>query len=197
MPATPLLSEFLSRAWWILLLRGVIAIAFGIAALAWPGVTVMTFVTIFAAFVLVDGVFDVIHAIRFRKDLEHWGLELIAGLAGVAFGVLALMAPVATTTVGSVIVALYIAAWAIVTGVLRIAMAIRLRKEIEGEWLLGLSGALSVLMGIWIMANPAAGVLAMVTIIGVFALLIGFALLVFAFKVRKLGKNVGTLATAT
>jgi uncharacterized membrane protein HdeD (DUF308 family) len=197
MPATPLLSEFLSRAWWILLLRGVIAIAFGIAALAWPGVTVVTFVTIFVTFVLVDGVFDVIHAIRFRKDLEHWGLELIAGLTGVLVGVLALMAPVATSMVGGVIVALYIAAWAVVTGVLRISQAIRLRKEIDGEWLLGLSGALSVLMGIWIMANPAAGVLAMVTIIGVFALLIGFALLVLAFKVRKLGKNVGTLAAAT
>ena len=196
MQATPLLSEFLSRAWWILLLRGVIAIAFGVAALAWPGVTLVTFVTIFATFVLVDGVFDVIHAIRFRKDLEHWGLELLAGLTGVAAGVLALMVPVATTTAAGVIIALFIAAWAVVTGVLRIAQAIRLRKEIEGEWMLGLSGALSVLLGLWIMLHPAAGVLAMVTMIGVFALLIGFSLIVLAFRVRKLGKKTGTPVTA-
>ena len=75
-------------------------------------------------------------------------------------------------------------------------MAFRLRKEIEGEWVLGLSGALSVLLGIWIMANPAAGVLAMVTMIGIFAVLLGFTLIVLSFKVRKLGKRVGTLAGA-
>lgn len=196
MDAAPLLSEFLSRSWWILLLRGVVAILFGIAAIAWPGVTAVTFVTIFAAFALVDGVCDVIHAIRFRKDLEHWGLSLIAGLFGIAFGVLALAAPAATTAVGSVIVALYVAGWAIVTGALRIAMAIRLRKEIEGEWLLGLSGALAILLGIWIMAHPAAGVLAMLTMIAIFAIVFGLVLVVLAFKVKKLGKNLGKLAGA-
>jgi uncharacterized membrane protein HdeD (DUF308 family) len=190
------LADFLSSAWWIVLLRGVLAILFGIAALTWPGVTLVTFVTIFGAFALVDGIFDVIHAVRFRKDLEHWGLELVAGLVGIGFGILVLMAPVATSVAAGVIVALYVAAWAIVTGALRIVMAFRLRKEIEGEWVLGLSGLVTVLMGIWILVQPTIGALAMVSMIGIFAVILGLVLVMLAFKVRKVGKGVSKLAHA-
>jgi uncharacterized membrane protein HdeD (DUF308 family) len=197
MHAAPLLSEFLSRSWWIVLLRGVLAILFGIAAIAWPGVTLATFTTFFAAYVLIDGIFDVVHAIRHRKDLEHWGLELIAGITGIAFGAFALSVPLASTVAAGLIIAFFVATWAIVTGVLRIVMAIRLRKEIEGEWLLGLSGAVAILLGIWIMLNPAAGVLAMITMIGVFAIVFGLLLVMLAFRVKKLGKQIGRLAPAT
>jgi uncharacterized membrane protein HdeD (DUF308 family) len=190
MTGRPLLAEFLSSAWWIILVRGVVAIAFGAAALAWPGVTLVTFGTIFGAFALVDGAFDVIHAIRWRKDIEHWGLELFTGLAGVGFGVLVLMAPVATSTVAGVIIAFYVAGWAILTGALRIVMAIRLRKEIEGEWLLGVSGVVATLLGLWIMMHPTAGVLAMIWVIGAFALASGLVLVLLAFRVKKLAKAV-------
>jgi uncharacterized membrane protein HdeD (DUF308 family) len=191
-----LLADFLSSAWWIVLLRGLLAIAFGVSAVAWPGLTLATFVLIFGVFALVDGVFDVVHAIRFRKDLEHWGLELIAGLVGIGFGVLVLIAPLATAAVAGIVIAFYVAAWAIITGVLRIVMAIRLRKEIEGEWLLGLSGVAVLLLGVWIMARPTAGVVAMVSMIGVFAIATGLFLVMLALKVRKVGKGLAKLVTA-
>jgi uncharacterized membrane protein HdeD (DUF308 family) len=161
-PLTKLLSQF----WWLILLRGVLAILFGISAFAWPGLTLVTLVMLFAAFALVDGVFDVVHAIGHRKEIEHWGLLLIEGLFGITFGILAFQAPELTTLIGGVIVAFYIAAWAIVTGTMRIAMAVRLRKELEGEWLLGLSGIVSILFGIVIMARPALGALAMLYFVG-------------------------------
>ena len=180
------LSQLLSRFWWMLLLRGVLAILFGISALAWPGLTLVTLVVLFAAFAFVDGVFEVVHAVSHRKELEHWGLLLIEGLLGIAFGVLAFLAPELTTAIGGIIVALYIGAWAIVTGAIRIAMAVRLRKEIEGEWFLGLSGALSILFGIVIMARPAVGILAMIYVVAFWAILGGALLIALAFKTRKL-----------
>jgi len=185
------LTQLLSRFWWLLLLRGVLAILFGVAAFAWPGLTLVTLVMLFAAYAFVDGIFDVAHAVSHRKDIEHWGLLLIEGLLGIAFGVLAFLAPGLTTVVGGVIVAMYIAAWAIVTGVLRIALAVRLRKEIEGEWMLGLSGMISILFGIFVMALPAAGVLAMLYVVAAWAILLGLVLILFAFKARKLGTAVG------
>src|SRR6185369_15849033 len=102
MNANPL-TQFLSRFWWLLLLRGVLAIGFGICAFAWPGLTLVTLVTLFAAYAFVDGVFNVIHAISHRREIEHWGLLLIEGLLGITFGVLAFRSPELTTVVGGVI----------------------------------------------------------------------------------------------
>ena len=189
-PLTKLLSQF----WWLILLRGVLAILFGISAFAWPGLTLVTLVMLFAAFALVDGVFDVVHAIGHRKEIEHWGLLLIEGLFGITFGILAFQAPELTTLIGGVIVAFYIAAWAIVTGTMRIAMAVRLRKEIEGEWLLGLSGIVSILFGIVIMARPALGALAMLYFVAAWAILLGVILIALAFKARKIGGRISDLA---
>ena len=153
-------------------MRGVVAIGFGISAFAWPGLTLVTLVILFAAYAFVDGICDVVHAISHRREIEHWGLLLIEGLFGIAFGILAFQSPELTTLVGGVIVAFYIAAWAIVTGAMRIAMAVRLRKEIEGEWLLCLSGLASILIGIFIMASPALE-LAMLYFVAVWAIVHG------------------------
>lgn len=189
MEATPL-TQLLSKFWWLLLLRGVLAILFGVSAFAWPGLTLGTMIMLFAAFSLVDGVFEIVHAVGHRKELEHWGLMLVEGLFGVVFGVLAFQSPVLTTEIGGMIIAFYMAAWAIVTGAIRIAMAVKLRKEIEGEWLLALSGAVSIAFGILIMARPAAGVLAAVFLIGTWAIFLGVTLIALAFKTRRLGGKV-------
>ena len=183
-------THMLSRFWWLLLLRGVLAILFGIAAIAWPGITLVTLVIMFAAYAFVDGVFDVVHAISHRKEIEHWGLLLIEGLCGIAFGALAFLAPGLTTFVGSVVIAMYIAAWAIVTGVIRIVMAVRLRKEIDGEWLLALSGVVSIALGLVMMARPDVGVLAMLYAIAAWAIVLGVVLIVFAFRARRFGAAV-------
>ncbi len=183
-------SQLLSRFWWMILLRGVFAILFGISAFAWPGLTLLTMTMLFAAYAFVDGIFQVTHAIGHRKEIEYWGLLLIEGLFGIAFGILALQSPELTTVIGGVIVVFYIATWAIVTGALRIAMAIRLRKEMEGEWLLVLSGAVSILFGVAIMARPTGGVLALLYIIAAWAILLGVILIAFAFKARKFGTRI-------
>jgi uncharacterized membrane protein HdeD (DUF308 family) len=185
------LTQLLSRFWWLLLLRGVLAILFGISAFAWPGLTLVTLVMLFAAYAFVDGIFDVVHAISHRKEIDHWGLLLIEGLFGIVFGILAFQSPELTTLVGGVIVAFYIAAWAIVTGAMRIAMAVRLRKEIEGEWLLGLSGLAAILFGMFIIARPAVGALGMLYVVAAWAIVHGAILIALAVKARKFGGKVG------
>lgn len=189
-------TEMLSRYWWLLLLRGVLAILFGIGAFVWPGLTLATLVMLFAAYAFVDGVFDVVHALGYRREIEHWGLLLLEGILGIVFGVLAFRAPELTTAIGGVIIAMYIAAWAMITGGLRIAMAVKLRKEIEGEWLLGLSGAVSILFGIMIMARPANGALAVIFMIGAWAIFVGVTLVALAFKARQFAHRVTTAAAA-
>ena len=130
-----MLAKLLAQNWWVLLLRGIVMILFGVIAYAWPGMTLATLVMFFAAFVLVDGVFDVYHAFSGRQENDNWWVLLIEGLLGIAFGVITWMRPGITTMV----LLLFIAFWAIMTGILKIIMAIRLRKEIEGEWWLVLS----------------------------------------------------------
>ena len=184
-------AQLLTRFWWMILLRGVCAVLFGISAFAWPSLTVVTLTMLFAAYALVDGIFEILHAIGHRQELENWGLLLLEGILGVAFGVIAFQAPELTTAVDAVIVGFYIAAWAIVTGAMRIAMAVRLRKEIEGEWLLGLSGAISILLGLVIMVRPAVGALGLLYFIAAWAIVLGVLLIAFAFKARGFANRAG------
>jgi len=179
-----MLGKLLSEYWWVLLLRGILAIAFGVTAYAWPGLTLATLVIFFAAWVFVDGVFDVFHAFAGRKDNENWWLLLLEGLLGIAFGVITFQAPQITT----LILLLYIAFWAIATGVLRIVMAIRLRKEIEGEWWMALCGLASVLFGMIMIARPGAGALAVVMFIAAWSIVVGTFMVILSFKARGFGK---------
>lgn len=174
----------LSRHWWALALRGAVAVLFGLMALLWPGITLFVLIILFGAYALVDGAFTLVAQMRdrFAADTGRGGRGwLIArGFAGIAFGLLAVVWP------GITALALLwtIAAWAVVTGVLEIAAAILLRKEMRREWLLAASGVLSVVFGVLLVVWPAAGVLALVTLIGVAALAIGITLLVFSFRIR-------------
>lgn len=179
-----MLAESLATAWWSLLLRGLVALLFGLLTLFAPGATLMALTIWFAIFVLVDGVFLVAAAFTGRKDNEHWWLLLIEGLVALAFCVLALRVPGVTTLV----LLMYIAAFAVISGILRIVMAVRLRKEIEGEWWLALSGVAGVLFGALMMAMPGAGALAVMVYIGVWAVIVGVSLVALAFRVRKLAK---------
>lgn len=178
-------TDLLATTWWSLLLRGIVALLFGVMALAMPGVTLIALTVWFAAFVLIDGVFLIAAAAAGRKENENWWLMLIEGIAALAFGFLALWAPGVT----ALVLLMYIAAYAAITGILRIVMAVRLRKEIEGEWWLGISGVAGVIFGALIMAMPGAGALAMMVYIGVWALVVGGALCLLAFRVRKLARR--------
>ena len=130
-----------------------LAILFGIAAYAWPGMTLVTLLTLFGAFALVDGISNVFHAFSARKEHEHWWVLLLEGLLDIAIGAITFQAPGATATV----LVLYIAFWAMATGVLRIVLAVRLRKEIDGEWWMALSGLAGIVFGAFMMARPGAG----------------------------------------
>lgn len=182
-----MLSESLSSAWWSLLLRGLLALAFGFFALAAPGVTLTALILWFGVFALVDGAFLIAGAFAGRREHEHWWLMLLEGLVGVAFGLLALRVPGIT----ALVLLMYIAAFAIITGVLRIVTAVRLRREIEGEWWLALSGIAGVLFGALMMMMPTAGALAMMIYIGVWALIVGFSLLFLALRVRRIRRSSG------
>jgi uncharacterized membrane protein HdeD (DUF308 family) len=172
----------LSRNWWVLALRGLAAIVFGVLAFVLPGITLWALVILFGAYMLVDGIFAIVTAVRVAGREARWWLLLIEGILGVLAGLVAAFWPGLTA-----LALLYVvAAWAIVTGILEIVGAIRLRQEIEGEWVLGLSGALQVLFGVLLVVIPApAGLLSLVWLIGAYALAFGVLLLVLAFRVRS------------
>src|ERR687891_2654083 len=172
----------LSRNWWLVALRGLAAIVFGVLAFAWPGITLFVLVLLFGAYMLVDGIFAIVAAVRAAGREARWWLLLIEGVLGVLAGLVAAFWPGLT----ALALLYFIAAWAIVSGILEIAGAIRLRREIEGEWALGLSGALSLLFGVLLVVIPApAGILSLVWLIGAYALAFGELLLVLAFRVRR------------
>jgi len=174
--------EALQRAWWLLVLRGVCAILFGVLAFVWPGITVLTLVILFGAYALFNGIFTLALAFKAPKGMPGVGTLVILGILGVAAGVLTFFYPGIT----ALSLLLVIAWWAIFTGVFEIAAAIKLRKQVTNEWLMILSGALSVLFGIVVIALPGAGALSIVWLIGVYAVLFGILLLALAMKVKAL-----------
>lgn len=176
------LVTILSRNWWILLLRGLVAIAFGVLAWLQPGISLAALVLIFSAFTMADGILKAWTAISGRKEHEHWWVMLLGGLVGIGVGILAFIVPGIT----ALVLLLYIAAWAIATGVLEIADAIRLRKEVKGEWLLFLDGFASVVFGLLLISQPRAGALALLWLIATYAVILGFILVMLAFKMRAL-----------
>jgi uncharacterized membrane protein HdeD (DUF308 family) len=187
---------FVAGRWKALVLRGVVALIFALLTFLMPALTLFTLIVLFGVFTIIDGIVHVIEAV------QHWGqgrsswLLLLSGLAGILAGGIALFMPHIT----AIVLSFVIAAWSIINGVLAIAIAIRLRKEIRGEWLLALSGVLSIFLGMLFIALPGAGALALVLWIGIYAFLYGIVLIALGFKVRSWGRQLraghSPLATA-
>ena len=177
-------ATVLSHHRWVLL-RGLIAILFGVLAWFLPGIPLVALMMVFGAHTLIDGVLGIWTAVAGRKEHEHRWVLLFRGLVGVGVGILTLVVPGVT----ALALLFYIAIWAVATGVLQIVTAIRLRKEITGEWLLVLGGLVSVVFGVLLMAQPAAGALAVLWLIGLYAVLFGVLLVILAFKARRFGKQ--------
>jgi uncharacterized membrane protein HdeD (DUF308 family) len=156
----------------MLMLRGAIAIAFGVLAVLWPGLTLLVLVGLFAAYALLGGVVSIAAALRMRPAERKWWLPLLLGLISVAAGIYAMLAP----SVTALVLVLLMAANAILTGVLDIAMAVRLRRRLRGHWLLLLGGVVSILFGVLVVAAPGAGALALVWLISFYAILNGVLL---------------------
>ncbi len=176
-----LLLANLRDTWWLMLIRGLAAIIFGVLTWMSPGISLATLVLFFGAYALVDGVVGAWGALQGRKQHDDWWVLLLWALVSVGAGVLTFMAPGVT----ALALLFYIAAWAIATGVLQIAAAVRLRKQISGEWMLGLAGLSSVVLGILLMAHPGEGALVVVWMIATYAVLFGVLMVVLAFKLRS------------
>jgi len=173
----------LTRNWWVVALRGVFAILYGLTALMWPGLTLEILVLFFGAYALMDGVFAMIAAFTNRAGHGSWWVLLLEGLVDIIVGMIAFSRPGLTT-----LVLLYVIAfWALTTGILEIVAAVRLRKEIEGEWLLALSGIGSFVFGVLLLFFPAAGALTIALMIGVYAMLFGVMLLGLGLRLRRFG----------
>ncbi|MES2757902.1 MAG: DUF308 domain-containing protein [Pseudomonadota bacterium] len=175
------MNETILRYWWMTALRGAIAVAFGVLALLMPGITLLTLVALFAVYALFGGIVWIVGAIKNRAADDHWWVLLIAGLAGVGAALIALAHPAIT----ALVLVLLIGANALVTGVLDLVIAIRLRRRIHGELLLVLSGIASIVFGVVVFLYPlGAGALALVWLVGLYAIATGVLLLALAMRLR-------------
>lgn len=170
----------LAKNWWLVLLRGLCAIGFGVLAFAWPGVTLGVLVLFYGIFALADGALALAAAVTGETAGSRWWLAL-AGLVGIGVGFLTFGWPGIT----ALALLLLIAVWAIAVGVMQIVGAIRMGKESGHEWLLMASGAVSVLFGVLLLAQPKTGALALLLVIAVYAVIYGVTLVAFAFRLKQ------------
>ena len=176
----------LSRHWWVLGLRGLLAVVFGVLALLWPQRTVDVVVILFGAYALVDGLFSLFSALTTRTRRAAWWLVLMEAVMGIGAGIVTIAWPELTA-----FVFLYlIAAWAILTGILELAAAALLRRQLEGEWALGIAGVISMVLGVLLALRPESGLVAVAWIIGGYAVVFGVLFLVLAGRLRALRDRV-------
>jgi uncharacterized membrane protein HdeD (DUF308 family) len=168
--------------WWALALRGVVAILFGLLTFSVPGITLAVIVILFGAYAFVDGIVAIVSAVRAAHGHGRWGAFLVEGIVGILAGLVTFFMPILTLAV----LVYLVAAWAIVTGVLEIVAAFRLRRYVTGEWLLVLAGIASVIFGVLVFLAPLAGAVVIAWWLGAYALVFGILLLVLAFRLRSL-----------
>jgi uncharacterized membrane protein HdeD (DUF308 family) len=180
----------LAQNWWAVALRGAFAILFGVLALLLPGITLGALILLWGVFAVVDGVFSIISGVRAARRNERWGTLLVGGVIGILAGLIAVFLPAAA----AVAFVYLFAAWALVSGVIEIVAAIRLRREIEGEWLLGLTGVVSILLGLYVAVFPGLGLLGLIWAIGAYAIVIGAMLVLLAFRLRRVSTDRTRLA---
>src|SRR6266567_3874698 len=177
-----MMIETFKRNWWIPVIRGIAAIVFGVIAFAYPGLTVATLVLFFGAWVLIDGIFRVVGAIGHHASDPEWGFHLVIGILGIIIGFLTFHAPQIT----ALALIIYIAAWALMIGATEIALAIKLRREIKGEWFLILMGLVSIVFAVMLLWNPAVGAAALIWIMAWYAVILGVLGVIFGFRLRSL-----------
>ena len=170
---------FVLKNWWVYVLRGSLAVIFGVLALVWPGLTLSILIILFGIYAFIEGLVSIAFAIKHRKE-KNWWMPLLEGLVGLCIGGITFLWPAVT----AVALLIFIALWAIITGVLEIAAAIQLRKEMKGEWILGMAGIFSILVGILLISNPGTGALAAVWLIGLYAIIFGALMVYLGFNIR-------------
>jgi uncharacterized membrane protein HdeD (DUF308 family) len=182
-----MLLRALSQYWWVTALRGVAWALFGLLVFAMPAASLVTLTLLFGAFVLVDGVAAVVHAVGSRHESDGWWILLLWGLTSVVAGILTFFSPGLT----ALVLLYYIAAWSVVCGIIQLIAAIRLRQEIDNELWLGLAGLASIAFGAALAVWPGTGLLALLWLVGVYAVALGIALILLAFRTRGLARRAG------
>ncbi len=174
-PSSPIV-----RHWWALVLRGILAVIFGILVLVWPGIALASLVLVIGVYFFVDGLFAVAGSLTHREHYQHWWLTLIEGIIGIIAGIVAFVYPGLTA-----FTLLYIIGfWAILTGVFEVLAAFRLREVIHKEWILALVGIVSLLFGLFILFFPGEGALAILGIIAGYAILSGVLMILLGIRLR-------------
>jgi len=174
--------ETLKRHWWVPVIRGIAAIVFGVIAFTHPVMAIATLVLFFGAWVLIDGIFRIFGAIKHRGSDSDWAWQLVIGLIGIIVGLLTFHAPQVT----ALALVIYIAAWALMIGASEIVMAVKLRHEIKGEWLLILMGLASIVFAVLLLWNPVAGAAAVIWLIAWYAVVLGILAIFFGFRLKTL-----------
>jgi uncharacterized membrane protein HdeD (DUF308 family) len=179
-------AQIVLRNWWMLALRGVLAILFGLVALFLPGIALLSFILVFAAYAIIDGVVAVLVALRERQSMNRWGWVLVEGLLSIAAGIFALAYPRET----ALILLFIIAAWAILTGIMEIVAAVSLRDYLSREWALAIAGIISIAFGVILFAHPGAGILAILWLVGIYSIIFGVLFIIRAFQLRSWASSV-------
>jgi uncharacterized membrane protein HdeD (DUF308 family) len=170
----------LAKNWWSLVLRGLVGIVLGVIAFTWPGITFTSLVFLFAGYALLTGALSLAGAMRAAEAGERWGALLFEGLAGILAAFLTALWPAIT----ALVLVLMIGVWAIVAGIAEIAAAVRLRRHIQGEWLLAFAGVVSVLFGVMLASMPMTGALVIAWWVGAYMLVSGVTLVALGFRLR-------------
>jgi uncharacterized membrane protein HdeD (DUF308 family) len=181
-----------SGDWWTIALRGLVALLYGVLVFVWPAISLLALVYLFGAYALIDGVFAITASVHAARGQRKWWPLALAGIAGVAAGVLTFAWPGIT----ALTLLYFIAFWAIAIGIACIAQAIQLRKEIEGEWLLGSGGVLAIFFGLIFIIFPGAGAFTVIWLIGAFATAFGIVMLTLAFRLYQRQSRVDERSTA-
>lgn len=173
------LAIVMARSWWTFILRGVVAILFGLVCLFYPPVAILGLATLFGFWLIVDGIAGLTGAWGARAH-RSWWISLLEGLAGLVAGILAILWPVIT----ALVLTLLVGAWAIVTGAMEVWMAIRLREHIRGEIFMIIAGLISIAFGLYVIIFPGAGILSVLWLIAVFAIFFGLSFIGLGWRLR-------------
>jgi uncharacterized membrane protein HdeD (DUF308 family) len=176
----------LTRNWWLVALRGLLAILFGLIAFVWPGATWLALILLFGVYAVVDGIFAMISGVVRSRYSPRWWVFLLEGFISLAAGMIVLLQP----GLAGLALVVVIAIWAVLTGILEVVAALRLRREIRNEWMLGFAGFLSIALGVLMLLQPAAGGLVITLMIGSYALISGILLVALSFRLRRLNTPV-------
>ncbi|SDK63971.1 HdeD family acid-resistance protein [Microbulbifer yueqingensis] len=178
------IMQVLTENWWLVMLRGICAVLFGILAFAWPGLTLLTLVILFGAYVLADGFLGLVAAVLGRHPSTPLWWLIVLSLVSVVVGIFTFIYPQVT----GLVLVIFIGAWALLRGIFEVIGAIRLRREMQNEWLLIASGLLSIIFGLAVLISPGAGALALLWVIAGYVIFLGGLEIWLALRLRKFAR---------